>query len=80
MPRYTFMGEQTTEIAQQVLLQNTRSVATSILRLSAQGTVFLIKRNSINHTFSYSSSNWLNRVITCMDTKPHWLKSAMSCT
>jgi hypothetical protein len=31
MPQFTFTGEQTTEIAQQEFLQNTHSVATSIL-------------------------------------------------
>jgi hypothetical protein len=42
------MGEQTTETSQQELLQNTHSVATSILRLIPWVTVFLVKRNSIN--------------------------------
>jgi len=70
MPRFTFTGEQTTEIAQQELLQDTCSVASSILQLSPQVTVFLVKRNSINHTFSYSSCNWLNSVIAVWIPNP----------
>jgi hypothetical protein len=74
MPRFTFTGEQTTEIAQQELLQNTRSVATSILQLIPRVTVFLFKRNSVNHASPYSSSDWFNPVIACLDTRSHWLK------